>query len=101
VPLSTFVNYLQPAAFDDLPTWCKVCNNSVDRGCANLVSVNSPISAMHHRISLVGAGFLGAGLTLAVLLAMLAVLSFLGLLTLGKRRARSLRSDGDSYEQKK
>ena len=48
---------------------------------------------MHHRISLVGAGFLGAGLTLAVLLAMLLVLSFLGLLTLGKRRARSLRSD--------
>jgi len=101
VPLSDFVNYFNPVAFDDLPTWCKVCNNSVDRGCANLAQA-SPVPAMHQRISPVGAGFLGAGLTLAVVLAMLAVLSFLGLLTLGRRRngPRSLRSDSDSYERK-
>lgn len=86
---------MQPVAFDDLPTWCKVCDNSVDRGCANL-NLNFPVR--HQLISPVGAGFMGAGLTLAVVLAMFAVLSFLGLLTFGKRRRMDIKSDVSNNE---
>jgi len=105
VPLSKFVNALKPVAFNDLPTWCKVCNNQKDRGCATLTSNSSQIATNtgRHAIGAVGAGFLGAGLTLVVMLAMLAVLSFLGLMTLGRRKAKTNKIQGydtDSIERK-
>ncbi|KAG7447894.1 phosphoglycerate mutase-like protein [Guyanagaster necrorhizus] len=91
VPLSTFVNYLSPAAINATADWCTACGNTEDRGCGALALAASEASAaaqVHQRIGPVGAGFLGAGLTLAVCLAMLGVLVFLGFLTVGKGRSR-------------
>ena len=48
----------------------------------------SAVAAHHERISPVGAGFLGAGLTVAVFGIVAAVLVFLGLLTFGKGKRR-------------
>uniref|UniRef100_A0A0W0G0D6 Phosphoglycerate mutase-like protein n=1 Tax=Moniliophthora roreri TaxID=221103 RepID=A0A0W0G0D6_MONRR len=103
VPLSTFVNYLNPAAINTTAQWCTECNNSKDRGCGALALAASQAQGQAHRqrISPVGAGFLGAGLTLFVAAAMLAVLFFLGLLTFGKkgRKAQSVHSDDHSVEK--
>ncbi|KAK0228724.1 histidine phosphatase superfamily [Armillaria fumosa] len=96
VPLSTFVNYLSPAAVNTTADWCKVCGNTEDRGCGALALAASEASAaarVNQRISPVGAGFLGAGLTLAVCLAMLGVLIFLGFLTVGKGRSRQKKTN--------
>lgn len=111
IPLSTLVNHvnvralnlslriishhLQPALVNSTAQWCAVCNNKQDRGCGALAAAASQASAAaananirHQPISPVGAGFLGAGLTLAVVLAMFAVLAFLGLLTVGRGRSK-------------
>lgn len=81
----------QPVAFSDLPTWCKVCNNQKDRGCAALAAASSPatLAVSKHAIGPVAAGFVGAGLGIAVMLAMLSVLVFLGVLTFGRRKSRA------------
>jgi len=42
-----------------------------------------------HAIGPVAAGFVGAGLGIAVMLAMLSVLVFLGVLTFGRRKSRA------------
>ncbi|KAF9534528.1 histidine phosphatase superfamily [Crepidotus variabilis] len=84
VPLSNFTSSLGALGSDDLQSWCNLCGNFKDRGCANLFK---PITYITQSgpISKVGAGFLGAGLTLAIALAMLALLTFLGFLSFGKR----------------
>ena len=46
------------------------------------------IAAHSDKISPVGAGFLGAGLTIAVMLAMFGALMFMGVLTFGRRGRR-------------
>ncbi|KAJ7695722.1 phosphoglycerate mutase-like protein [Mycena rosella] len=89
VPLSTLVNHVNPALINSTAAWCTVCSNTQDRGCGALALAASKASGGHHQpIGPVGAGFLGAGLTLAVVLAMLAVLAFLGMLTVGRGRAK-------------
>lgn len=99
VPLSTVLAYLQPVAVNTTEEWCKVCGNQKDRGCAAFYSSTlQPTDAGHRDISAVGAGFVGAGVTIAIFAAALAVLAFLGLLTFGrsncKRRAsRTTRDD--------
>jgi len=102
VPLSTLVSTFNPVVVNTTADWCTVCNNTQDRGCAALTAAASKASAAavqalggggHHQpISPVGAGFLGAGLTIAVVLAMFAVLAFLGLLTVGRGRSRKART---------
>ncbi|KAJ6620736.1 histidine phosphatase superfamily [Mycena sp. CBHHK59/15] len=77
VPLSTF-----PAVINTTADWCTVCNNNKDRGCGALALAASQASAA----APVGAGFLGAGLTLAVVMAMFGVLAFLGMLSIGRGR---------------
>ena len=68
-------------------TWCNVCQNSQDRGCGALtLAAQQGSSAALSPISLVGAGFLGAGLTLAVAIMAFTTLAFLGLLSFGKKR---------------
>jgi len=47
------------------------------------------------KVSPVGAGFIGAGATIAVVTAMLAGLYFLGFLTIGKRRRGSLKTGSE------
>lgn len=97
VPLSTFVNKLAPTAVNTTATWCSVCQNTQDRGCAALALAQAQgKSSAHDRISPVGAGFLGAGLTAFVALAMLAVLFFLGMVRVGRRRSGSSQSDTGS-----
>ncbi|KAF8073645.1 histidine phosphatase superfamily [Lyophyllum atratum] len=95
VPLQDFINFAQPLGVDSLNEWCTLCNNQKDRGCNTLnLAATSAVAQSRPRIGSVGAGFLGAGLTLAFALAMFGVLLFLGFLTVGagrKRRTRSTR----------
>ncbi|KAJ7505571.1 phosphoglycerate mutase-like protein [Mycena galericulata] len=96
VPLSTLIDHVEPALINTTAAWCTVCNNTQDRGCGALALAAAQASAAavsaighHHQpVSPVGAGFLGAGLTLAVALAMFGVLAFLGVLTVGRGRAK-------------
>jgi prostatic aicd phosphatase len=91
VPLSTFISAFEPTAVNTTLQWCNVCNQTVDRGCGALLSAagsSTGASPAHHdKISPVGAGFLGAGLALAVVLMVLGAAFGLGLLSFGKRRA--------------
>ncbi|KAI0056307.1 phosphoglycerate mutase-like protein [Artomyces pyxidatus] len=87
VPLSTFINTLAPSAVNTTTEWCGVCGNNQDRGCGALAQA-SAAAKPHQRISPVGAGFLGAGLTLAVALMAFGVLAFLGVLTFGRPQRR-------------
>ncbi|KAJ7242866.1 histidine phosphatase superfamily [Mycena haematopus] len=96
VPLSSLIDHVNPALINSTAAWCVVCNNTQDRGCGPLAAAAAKASAAatladaprHQPISPVGAGFLGAGLTLAVVLAMFGVLMFLGLLTIGRGRSK-------------
>ncbi|KAJ7126156.1 histidine phosphatase superfamily [Mycena epipterygia] len=100
VPLSILVSHVNPALVNSTAAWCTACNNKQDRGCGALALAASQASAaaasinvQHHQvISPVGAGFLGAGLTLAVILAMFGVLAFLGVLTIGRGRSKKVGS---------
>lgn len=75
--------------------WCSICANTKDRGCAALtLATEQGEAASRPKISSVGAGFLGAGLTLAVVALMAGTLAFLGLLTVGKFRKRQSRLAG-------
>ncbi|EUC64991.1 histidine acid phosphatase-like protein [Rhizoctonia solani AG-3 Rhs1AP] len=86
-PLDEFTSRLAPYAIDDLNDWCTTCSNWEDRKC-NLVAAANTSTVVWHGgvISPVGAGFIGAGVTIVVFLAALAVLAFLGLLTFGRRK---------------
>ncbi|KDR82623.1 hypothetical protein GALMADRAFT_835169 [Galerina marginata CBS 339.88] len=103
VPISTFVNTLKSVAFADTPTWCHTCNNNQDRGCAAIVSSTpNAVALVHHdRVSPVGSGFIGACVTLVIMLGVLGMLSFLGLLTFGRKSARRSMNDNDSDQEKK
>ncbi|KZT67111.1 phosphoglycerate mutase-like protein [Daedalea quercina L-15889] len=90
VPLSTFASAFAPAAVNSTAEWCQICGTTAERGCAEALAAATAAagSGGHARISRVGAGFLGAGLTAAVFLMALGVLVFLGVLTAGGRRWR-------------
>ncbi|KAI0768868.1 phosphoglycerate mutase-like protein [Irpex lacteus] len=88
LPLSAFTSTFAPAAVNTTLQWCHVCNQTVDRGCAALLGASN--AAVHHdKISPVGAGFLGAGLTAAVFLMVLAAALGLGFLTFGRKRGKT------------
>lgn len=96
VPLTTFIEAFEPAAINTTLEWCKICHQTTERGCAAVLnpslanavgeSVAMPESGHHDTISPVGAGFLGAGLTIAVMLVAFGVLVFLGVLSIGRGR---------------
>lgn len=95
-PLSTFLSVMEPVAVNTTLEWCNVCAQKTARGCDALLgagnsssSSTTAVSSHHNRISPVGAGFLGAGLTFAVYSMLLGVLVFIGLLSFGRRRHRS------------
>ncbi|KAI0930855.1 hypothetical protein AcV7_004926 [Taiwanofungus camphoratus] len=96
VPLSTFVTAFEPAAVNTTLQWCDVCGQTTERGCATALAASADMSVhvRHQKISPVGAGFLGAGLTVAVLGAALLALLFMGVLTLGAGRWRRRRNAG-------
>ncbi|KAG8755225.1 hypothetical protein FRC12_010955 [Ceratobasidium sp. 428] len=88
--LVDFTSRLSPYQVDDLETWCTACDNWTDRKC-NLVAAAASASASisHHApVSAVGAGFIGAGVTIAVFLAALGVLAFMGLIVFGRKHKR-------------
>ncbi|KDQ62176.1 hypothetical protein JAAARDRAFT_30078 [Jaapia argillacea MUCL 33604] len=85
IPLNQFISTMSPVSINTTEQWCAVCANTVDRGCAAYVVATPMAQVSHQGISPVGAGFLGAGITLAVALAMIAVLAFLGLIAFGRR----------------
>lgn len=112
VPLSTFLSVMEPVAVNTTLQWCNVCAQTSARGCAALLgAANSSTStaavATHHdRISPVGAGFLGAGLTFAVYSMLLGVLALMGLLAFGRRKhhsgsERGLNSENNSISRVK
>lgn len=89
VPLSAFVATMQPAAVNTTLQWCNTCGQTTDRGCAALLGAQGAtvsVSSSHDRISPVGAGFLGAGLAVAVMAMLLALLMFAGWLSFGKKQ---------------
>ncbi|KAI0034616.1 histidine phosphatase superfamily [Vararia minispora EC-137] len=100
VALSTFINKFNPVSVNTTSQWCSVCDNGVSRGCGVLAAAKAS-GATHDTISPVGAGFLGAGLTIAVFLIGLGVLALLGLLTCGPRRRLIKGSDSGSHGDEK
>ncbi|KAG8214787.1 histidine phosphatase superfamily [Butyriboletus roseoflavus] len=96
VPLSVFIDAVAPYAVNTTADWCNVCQNSQDRGCGALaLAAQQAHSAALSPISLVGAGFLGAGLTLAVAILSVATLAFLRLLSFGKKPRKWQTAAGD------
>ncbi|KAL0578944.1 hypothetical protein V5O48_003035 [Marasmius crinis-equi] len=103
VPLQQLLDHLQPAAVNSTADWCKACGNTKDRGCGALAAAESQgrlsaAGSSHQTISPVGAGFLGAGLTIFVALVLLGILFFLGLVAFGKK-AKSSKSSMSSHEK--
>jgi len=105
VPISALADHVNSALINSTSQWCTVCNNTQDRGCGAIAQAATQAALAanvghHQRISPVGAGFLGAGLTLVVVLGMFGVLAFLGLLTIGRgKRAGSTHSKTNSDEK--
>ncbi|KAG7091496.1 hypothetical protein E1B28_010526 [Marasmius oreades] len=98
VPLQQFIQHLQPAAINSTADWCTVCGNDKDRGCGALaLAASEAQESIHQKIGPVGAGVLGAGLTLFVAIVMLLVLSFLGLVAFGKKGKRRSIGSVTSY----
>ncbi|OSX57261.1 hypothetical protein POSPLADRAFT_1157245 [Postia placenta MAD-698-R-SB12] len=85
VPMSTFLSAFGPAAINTTADWCNVCGQTTLRGCSEALAAaaDANVHSVHQKITPVGAGFLGAGLTAAVMLMGLGALLLLGVLTLG------------------
>jgi prostatic aicd phosphatase len=68
-----------------------MCGNTQDRGCGELQLARSEGYADGRpSISPVGAGFVGAGITIGVFALAFAALFFLGFLTFGRRRSHKV-----------
>ncbi|PSS09342.1 hypothetical protein PHLCEN_2v3374 [Hermanssonia centrifuga] len=118
VPLSTFLSAFEPAAINTTTQWCNVCGQTTLRGCADLKGVPGPPTSIQalleapsamssasagdtsciatynsDRISPVGAGFLGAGLSLAVVTALIATLMLFGLFSFGSKKSKRSNND--------
>ncbi|KAL4070021.1 histidine phosphatase superfamily [Scleroderma yunnanense] len=84
--------------------WCNVCGNTQNRGCAAItLAAQQARSAALSPIGPVGAGFLGAGVTIVVFGLALGALAFLGFLTFRRSpiKGRQFRSDDDQLELNK
>ena len=103
VPIETFINNLSPIEVDNLPQWCNLCGNNYSRGCqflqAGNVSADTSGLKWGGNVSPVGAGFLGAGLTVFVAGVLMAVAFVLGVLRVRRKpfgKTTSHPSSGDS-----
>ena len=98
-PLAQFQSIVGPAGVNSTTAWCNTCSNTVSRGCQLLGSSTGSSGGL----SLPAAGGIGAGVTLAVVAALLAALVGLGLVSVQRRRPRSsatavrLDSKGDDW----
>ncbi|KAG5648396.1 hypothetical protein DXG03_004970 [Asterophora parasitica] len=105
VPLNDFLHHIEPLGINTLAEWCSTCNNTQDRGCAALsLAASTAVAESRPKIGSVGAGFLGAGLTLVVAVALVGVLLLLGVLTTRRSRRKGSTKSSDpqsgSVEQK-
>lgn len=94
VPLQTFIDNLSSLGTENLPEWCAECGNNYSRGCQFLQvgSVKSDMSVLRWGgdVSPVGAGFLGAGLTVVVVGILVAIGILMGILRVGKPERKRL-----------
>jgi prostatic aicd phosphatase len=84
----------QPYEFNTLSDWCTLCNTD-SNGCDTIAdaalatSPASPDSTVgRQRVSPLGSGFIGAGITLALVLAVLGALAYFRLASFGKKARR-------------
>jgi len=93
ISLKSFQFLLQRYSLSTPSSWCYACNNNFSRGCN--VTSPQPLSIPTRRpdggsnnLSAVGAGFIGAGVTLFLALLLVTICLMSGILTLGKRGKR-------------
>ena len=100
VPVQTFLNNLNPLAVSTLPEWCTICETTNTRGCQFLQASNVSVGAERLRwggnVSPVGAGFLGAGLTVVVVGILATVGILWGILRVGRRESHRRTSSNAS-----
>ena len=90
VPVQTFIDNLAPLGVATLPEWCTMCGNTDSRGCQYLqenVNLGTEGLRWGGSISPVGAGFLGAGLTLVVAGILVTAGIVLGILKVGRKKS--------------
>jgi len=93
VPVQTFIDNLAPIAIETLPEWCATCGNNDSRGCQFLqgktlqgnVGLGGEGLRWGGSVSPVGAGFLGAGLTVVAVAILVMTGIILGILRVGKK----------------
>ncbi|KAF9458230.1 histidine phosphatase superfamily [Collybia nuda] len=104
VPLSQFIDYMEPLTVKTTAEWCGLCDNNKDRGCDALhLAAATGAHDARPKVSSIGAGFIGAGVTIALALAIIGFLVFLGVIGLGKsKRSKKGKDDNndDSSEGK-
>ncbi|KAF9516136.1 hypothetical protein BS47DRAFT_1391038 [Hydnum rufescens UP504] len=83
IPLATLQTNLEPFTIRTLSSWCKTCGNKATRGC-NLVTAAE--SGSHPSVSPLAAGFIGASVTLAFAVVILALMLLMGLVSVGRGR---------------
>src|SRR5260370_12473190 len=66
--ISVSIRSMQPSSLNTLSSWCFLYNNNFSRGCESNSIIPSPFSTptpnYHENFSAVGAGFIGASVTL-------------------------------------
>lgn len=102
VPIQTFINNLSPIGIANLPEWCSLCRNDYSRGCQFLevtenvtadakglsdVTVDAKGLRWGGDVSPVGAGLLGAGLTVFVASVLVLVAVVLGIARVGRKKS--------------
>lgn len=93
--LGEFVSMLEPNVIANTTQWCGVCSNTQDRGCDAVAalaaaesSATSAAGTSSNAVSPVGAGFIGAGVTIALVAAVFGALYIFGLVAFRPRRQK-------------
>lgn len=88
VPIQTFIDNLSALGIENLPEWCTLCGNTYSRGCQFLHEgdVNAKGLRWGGNVSPVGAGFLGAGLTVIVVGIVMTIWIVLGVVRVGRKK---------------
>ena len=101
IPFQTFIDNLSPIGIENLPEWCTLCGNTYSRGC-QFLQANMDTKGLRWGgdVSPVGAGFLGAGLTIFVVGVLMTIVIVSGVVRVERKkligRASSNASSGGS-----
>ncbi|SPO22008.1 uncharacterized protein UTRI_02003_B [Ustilago trichophora] len=95
VPVNFFLDHYNPVKLETLADWCNACGETKARGCAALNALNGTgsggkysdptLTTGKHQVSPVVAGVIGALVSLAVAIIVVAALAYLTGLTIVKR----------------